>query len=144
MFFCVGCRMLTVGGNCMKRNLSRTCFPFGGWGMDSTKCDPSHKLMQVELYPHIYWCRVCGAISSKQAKLLLSPCRGSPTKWGDMYSPVCMGDIYQKTIFQPDKVWVGGPCTSCVYRHLFGGFLEGDSWESTVCPRLGRIRTSLW
>ena len=32
MYFCVGCRMLTAGVSCMQRNLSRSCFPFGGWG----------------------------------------------------------------------------------------------------------------
>ena len=106
-FFCVGCRMLTAGGSCMQRNLSRSCFPFGGLGVDSTKCDPSHHLMQVETYPHIYWCRVCGALSSKQAKLLLCPCRGKPSKWGEYVLACLLGGYLPKTIFQPDRVWVG-------------------------------------
>ena len=42
----------------------------------------THTMMQVEDYPHVFWCAKCGALSTKQTKLLLAPCKGVATKWG--------------------------------------------------------------
>ena len=39
-------------------------------------------MMQVESFPHVFWCSKCGAMSTKQTKLLLAPCRGVATKRG--------------------------------------------------------------
>ena len=63
--------------------------------------------MQVEHFPHIFWCRCCGGISSKQAKLLVAACRGRPSEWGE-YVVNCMSNgLLPKSVFQPHKVWVG-------------------------------------
>ena len=73
----------------MQKNLLQSCIPFGGEGFLSTKCHPTHTLMQVEHFPHICWCKCCGGISSKQAKLLVAACRGGRLPGGNMWSTAC-------------------------------------------------------
>ena len=82
MYHCVGGRMLMAGGGLREEEHVQDTHTFWGWGMGITKCHASHELMQVELFPHIYWCNKCRAISSHQAKMLCVPCRGTHTKWG--------------------------------------------------------------
>ena len=107
MFFCAGCRLMTSGGENMCKNLNRTCIPFGGEGFHETKCHSSHELMQVEHFPHIFWCRKCGGMSSKQAKSLVIPCKGHPTEWGEYVLKCLHGGYLPKTVFQLHKIWVG-------------------------------------
>ena len=67
----------------------------------------THSMMQVEHYPHVSWCAKRGALSTKQTKLLLAPCKGVATKWGKYVRGQLETGCLPKVAIMDDRVWVG-------------------------------------
>ena len=64
-------------------------------------------MMQVDDFPQVFWCSNCGAISTKQTKLLLAPCKGFATKWGKYVRGQLESGYLPKVATMEDRVWVG-------------------------------------
>ena len=120
---CAHRRMLVTDVCSMLRGMNKPCIPFCGVQGGLSRVHFSHATMQVELFPQVFWCARCGAISTKQTKLLLAPCRGVVTRWGKY---VCnqLGKGYMpKVASAPERVWVG---TSRLVRSGFEPTHRGD------------------
>ena len=81
--------------------------PFCGVEGGLARVHFSHETMQVDQYPHVFWCARCGAISTKQTKLLLAPCRKVATKWGRYVCSQLERGYLPKVATMDDKV-LGG------------------------------------
>ena len=58
-------------------------------------------------FSQVCWCSNCGAISTKQTKLLLAPCKGFATKWGKYVRGPLESGYLPKVATMEDRVWVG-------------------------------------
>ena len=79
--------------------------------------------MQVEMFPQVFWCAKCGAISTKQTKMLLAPCRGVATRWGKYVCGQLEKGYLPNVATAEEKVWVG---TSRVVQSGFEPTHRGD------------------
>ena len=104
---CAHCKLLVSDAASLMRGMHKPRIPFCGVQGGLSRVHFTHTMMQVEDFPQVFWCSVCGAISTKQTKLLLAPCKGFATKWGKYVRGQLETGYMPKVATMEDRIWVG-------------------------------------
>ena len=104
---CAHCRLSVSGDVSLMRGMNKPCVPFCGVHGGLSRVHFTHSMMQVEDFPQVFWCAVCGAIRTKQTKLLLAPCKGVATKRGKYVRGQLETGYLPNVATMEYRVWVG-------------------------------------